>query len=190
MGYFERDKTLNWEPEEALTHFLQQHEKIVFISFGSMTNAKPAVITKAIVEVLEKHKIPAILNTSWGGLEKTATTADHLLFVQDLPYDWIFPRVYAAVHHGGSGTTHSALKYGCPALIIPHIVDQPYWSKTLSDLQLGPKGIPIKKLNANRFEKGILELRNNAVYRTNAAAVAAQMKAESDPETLVNSILS
>jgi len=37
VGYFERNKALNWKPDESLTNFLAKYEKVVFISFGSMT---------------------------------------------------------------------------------------------------------------------------------------------------------
>ena len=182
VGYHERDKTLNWEPEEPLLQFLDQHEKVVFISFGSMANADPKGKTRIILDVLEKHRIPAILNTSWGGLERPEKAPDHLFFVQDIPYDWIFEKVYAVVHHGGSGTTHSGLKYACPTMIVPHIVDQFFWDKIIAGLKLGPKGIPIKKLKRSTFEKAILDLLTNPEYLQNCQRVSENMVAESDPE--------
>jgi UDP:flavonoid glycosyltransferase YjiC (YdhE family) len=124
VGYYERDKTIDWQPDRSLTAFLEKNEKIIFISFGSMSNAHPRETTQIIVEVLRRNNILAIINTSWGGLEKTAEASDNIYFVNNLPYDWLFPKIYAVVHHGGSGTTHTALKYGCPNLIIPHILDQ------------------------------------------------------------------
>src|ERR1700722_12066993 len=147
VGYYERDKTANWRPNEDLITFLKRHEKIVFITFGSMSNANPRQKTCVIVDVLKKHHIPAIINTSWGGLEEMSEPPENILFVNNIPYDWAFPKMYAIVHHGGSGTTHTAVKHGCPSLVVPHILDQFYWSRTISGLQLGPEGIAIKKLN-------------------------------------------
>ena len=189
VGYYERDKTAHWQPDESLLSFIEANEKIVFISFGSMTNNTPKEKTQSIVNVLKKHKISAIINTSWGGLVELNDAPLHVHFVSNIPYDWIFPRVYAAVHHGGSGTTHTALKYGVPSLIIPHIIDQFFWNRTLAGLGLGPKGIPIKKLNEKDFEPLLLDLINNPSYKENAREISAKMKAESDPEKFYKMIV-
>ncbi|MEM0912619.1 MAG: glycosyltransferase, partial [Pseudomonadota bacterium] len=41
LGFHERDKTDQWSPDNALLSFLDRHEKILFVTFGSMTNSKP-----------------------------------------------------------------------------------------------------------------------------------------------------
>lgn len=41
-------------------------------------------------------------------------------------YAHLFPRIDVAVHHGGVGTTHAALVYGVPQLVVPHAGDQLY----------------------------------------------------------------
>lgn len=189
VGYYERDKTINWQPDERLINFLERNEKIVFITFGSMSNSNPGEKTRIIVGVLKKHNIPAIVNTSWGGLEETSERSENILFVNDIPYDWVFPKVYAIVHHGGSGTIHTALKYGCPSLVVPHILDQSYWSRTISGLHLGPKGIPIKKLDEKIFERRLLDLMNNPSYKNNAAIINEKLKTETDIARLYNMII-
>lgn len=188
VGYFERDKTANWEPDEELTAFIDRYEKIVFISFGSMTNTDPGKKTETIVDVLKKHGIPAIISTSWGGLKKLDNHPEHILFVNNVPYDWLFPRMYAVVHHGGSGTTHTDAKYACPALVVPHAVDQPFWARTIFELGVGPKGLPIKLLNEAEFEARLLELYSNEEYKTNAISVSEKIALESDRDALYNLI--
>ena len=189
VGYHERDKTIHWEPDEALKTFLDLHPKVVFITFGSMTNADPRRKTRIIVDVLQKQGIPAIINTSWGGLEQPATFPEHIHFVNNIPYDWIFQRVYAVVHHGGSGSTHTALKYGCPCLLIPHIIDQFMWRIIVREQQLGPDGIPIKKLQHDNFEAALLDLMNNPNYLENANKISEKMHRESDTDRYYDLIL-
>ncbi|WP_371786536.1 glycosyltransferase [Streptosporangium subroseum] len=41
------------------------------------------------------------------------------------PHDWLFPRMAAIVHHGGSDTTSAALASGRPQVICPFVADQP-----------------------------------------------------------------
>ena len=102
----------------------------------------------------------------------------------------MFPKVYAVVHHGGCGTTHTALKYGLPALIIPHILDQFFWEKTISSLKLGPKGISIHKFNEKNFETKLLDLYNNKDYKNNALAISNKMQVESNKNKLYELIMS
>ena len=189
VGYHERDKTLNWQPDKELLDFLDRHKKIVFITFGSMSNTNPREITRIIVDVLKKNNISAIINTSWGGLEEVDEYPANIHFVSNIPYDWIFPKIDAVIHHGGSGTTHTALKYGCPSLIIPHILDQFFWNNIISKLHLGPKGMSIKKLNENDFESKFLDLINNKSYKRNAKSISEKMKAESDKDKLYDMIV-
>jgi UDP:flavonoid glycosyltransferase YjiC (YdhE family) len=190
VGYYERDKTVDWKPDKELIEFIEKNDKIVFITFGSMSNPNPKEKTRIIVEILKRNNISAIINISWGGLEKTAELLDNIHFVNNLPYDWIFPKMYAVIHHGGSGTTHTALKYACPSLIIPHILDQFYWNKTVSALHLGPKGMSIKNLDEKNFESKLLDLINNESYKRNAKLISEKMISESNKDKLYEMILS
>ena len=63
IGHFERPKLHAYSPAETLLQFLEQHKKILFISFGS--NPNPEVKTGHLLSALYKHKIPTIINTSW-----------------------------------------------------------------------------------------------------------------------------
>lgn len=184
VGYFERNETLDRQPDEDLLRFIGKNEKIIFVTFGSMSNPRPKEITNSIVNVFRSNNISAIINTSWGGLEKTEEHPDNILFTSNIPYNWIFPKVFAVVHHGGSGTTHTALKYACPCLIIPHVLDQFFWEKTISNLQLGPKGLSIHKFNEKEFEIKLLDLYNNENYKKNAYIISERLQSENDKNKL------
>ncbi len=188
VGYFERDKTVDWTPDERLPTFLETHEKIVFISFGSMTNTDPKRKTEIIVSALRRNKIPSIINTSWGGLTEIEDAPEHVLFVNDVPYDWLYPHIYAVVHHGGSGSTHMALKYGCPSLVIPHALDQPFWARIVHEKGLGPKPLPIKHLNETEFESRLIDMCDNEIYKLNAEQVSRQMATEADRDKLFSKL--
>lgn len=189
-GFYERDTDMNWQPEEDLQLFIEKYKKIIFITFGSMSNPSPKEKTQSIVKILKRNNIPAIVNISWGGLEKIDESPDNIFFTRDLPYSWIFPKVYGVVHHGGSGTTHTALKYACPSLIIPHVLDQYYWEKTISKLKLGPKGISIRKFNEKEFEIRLLDLYDNNDYKKNSISICKKMKSESNKNKLYEMIVS
>jgi sterol 3beta-glucosyltransferase len=93
--------------------------------------------------------------------------------------------MYAVIHHGGSGTTHTAIKYGCASMIVPHILDQHLWNNLLSQLELGPKGMPIKKFTAKRFEEKLLDILQNPGYKENAERIGNKMKEEKFDDILI-----
>ncbi len=189
-GFHESNKKVEWQPDKALTDFIEKHNKILFITFGSMINPAPEEKTGIILEILERNKIPAIINTASGGLVKPDKFDSGLIhFVSQIPYDWIFPKVYGIIHHGGSGTTHLALKYGCATMIVPHIIDQFVWNKIIYDKGIGPKGIKIGKINTRNLESKILELLNNQDYKKKSEQVMNQMDKENLKEELYNSII-
>ena len=190
LGYHESKKIVNWNPDNELKDFLKKHNKILFITFGSMTNPEPEEKTKIILEILKRNKIPALINTASGGLTKLDKfDAELIHFVSRIPYDWIFPKIYGVIHHGGSGTTHMALKYGCATMIIPHIIDQFVWNKIIDKIGVGPKGIRIDKITTKNLEPKILELVNNTSFKKKAEKVAGQMEKEDFREELYNSIV-
>ncbi|MGI9545054.1 MAG: glycosyltransferase [Cyclobacteriaceae bacterium] len=190
LGYHERNKVINWEPKKELTEFLQKHNRMLLITFGSMTNPEPEKKTKIIVEILERNKIPAIINTASGGLLKPEKYNTELIhFVSRIPYDWLLPKIYGVIHHGGSGTTHMALKYGCATMIVPHIIDQFVWNKIIFNLGVGPKGVKIGKVTVKNLEPKILELVSNSAYKKKAEQIANQMAQENFKEEIYKTVI-
>lgn len=185
LGYQERDKVLDWQPSEALQHFLACHDRVLFVTFGSMTNQHPTEKTAMILDILAEQNIPVIMNTSSGGLIEPETYDREMVhFVNQIPYDWIFEKVNAVVHHGGSGTTHMALRKGCASMIIPHIIDQLLWNDVVAKSGAGPMGQSIGKVKRDRLAKDIHDLWTNPSYKTQAKKIAERMKSEDFTEEL------
>ncbi len=190
LGYPRSNRASNWQPDNSLENFIKEHDRILFITFGSMSNPGPEKKTEIFINILERNKIPAIINTASGGLVKPVTYDNKLIyFVDHIPYDWILPKAYGIIHHGGSGTTHLGLRYGCATMIIPHIIDQFVWNKLISTMGAGPKGINIHKITTKNLEPKILELVNNASFKKEAERIGDQMEQEDFSEELYTSIV-
>ena len=190
LGHQELKRKTDWKPEKALTEFIEKHKKILFITFGSMPNPEPKEKTKIILEILERNKIPAIINTASGGLVKPDKFNSELIyFVSQISYDWIFPKMYAVIQHGGAGTTHLALKYGCALMIIPHFMDQFVWNRITFDMGLGPKGVKIGRITIRNLEPKVLELLNNKNFKEKSVKIGNQMKKEDFKEELYKAII-
>ena len=191
FGFNEKKSNGNCSPyQKEIDCFITKHKKVLFITFGSMTNIDPLKNTELILEICQKQKIPALINTGKGGLKKPLSYDKNLfLFVPSSLDKEVFPKVHGVMHHGGSGTTHMGLRHGCSTLIIPHIVDQFSWNDLVYKLGVGPKGVPIDKISMNLLEPKILDLWKNPLYKEEAEKIAKAMKKEDYQESLCQMIL-
>lgn len=188
-GYIYRDQQSNYTPNQELESWLGKYKKPVLVTFGSMSNPRPKEISKIIVDLLVEKEIPAIINTSWGGLEKVANSPDSIFYINHIPYDYIMPKLHGVIHHGGSGTTHLTSLNACVQLIIPHIMDQFFWNRLIAAKELGPAGIPVRKLNKEKLSPILDEFYSNPLYVKNTQAISAQMKDEVDLKSVTEFIL-
>jgi sterol 3beta-glucosyltransferase len=117
------------------------------------------------------------LFSGWGGLQKE-NLPDSMFMIDSTPHDWLFPRAAAAVHHGGAGTTAASLRTGIPSIVIPFLIDQPFWGKRVHDLGVGPAPIPRSKLTVNKLAQAIQEAVTNTTMRQRAAELGAKIQAE------------
>jgi sterol 3beta-glucosyltransferase len=154
----ERNKSQHWSPDSPLLDFLNKNPKPLFVTFGSMINAHPAQVGQIMLESTAELGIPLLINSSWGGIEIPSPLPSHAFVVSDIPYDWLFQHVRAIVHHGGSGTTHSAWAFQLPQLIIPHFGDQFFWNRIVQAQKIGPLGPSIKALNKANFKTSLQAL--------------------------------
>ena len=184
-GFWDREKASNYTPDAQLAAFIQQHPKILLLTFGSMTNSNPRATSELFIDILQELGIPAIINTSGGGLiEPESYNTELITFTQSIPYDWVFPQVYATIHHGGAGTVHSSLRAGCATMAIPHIADQPLMNRLINKNGTGPLGPAIGKLNKQQLKQQIEDLFTNVGYKAQAQNIAAKMNAENFSEEL------
>lgn len=189
LGYHERPVTYNWEPDAALEKFLVAHDKIMLVTFGSMTNPEPKAKTELILEILTELKIPALINVAAGGLV-IPEEYDHeqFYFVTQIPYEWVLPKMYAVVHHGGSGTSHLAVKHGCATMIVPHILDQYIWNNIYTKVGVGPKGIAMDKITESNLKPKIKALFTDSKYKAQSEKLAAEMNAEDFKDQIIDFI--
>lgn len=190
-GYHERNKKTNWLPDEHIIQFTEKHTKMLFLTFGSMINSNPEKTTENILNVLAQLKIPTIINTAAGGLvqlEKYQKN-DLFYFTKQIPYDWILEKCYGIIHHGGSGTTHSSIKYGCASMILPHIFDQFGWNNLIAKKGLGPKGVAINKISEQSLKPLIIDLYENESYKLKAREIAEKIVQENFEKQLYDTIM-
>lgn len=166
----------DWTPPQALQTFLDAGTPPVFIGFGSMSSADPARTLQTFLDALAQAGKRGILQSGWAGLS-AANLPAHVHLLESAPHDWLFPRMAAVVHHGGAGTTATALRAGVPALVVAHIGDQPYWGRRVFELGVGAPPLRIHQLTAARLAQGIRAMDDPAMQQR-AAAFGAQLAQE------------
>ena len=53
------------------------------------------------------------------------------------PYEHVLPRCRLMIHHGGMGTTHSAVVHGLPQIVVPHAADQRIQGRRVAEAKVG-----------------------------------------------------
>jgi UDP:flavonoid glycosyltransferase YjiC (YdhE family) len=176
-GYWFPEEAASWTPPAALVEFLQAGPAPVYVGFGSMSTRKPEETAELIVQALARSGQRGVLLTGWGGLS-AAHLPDSVYCVDSIPFDWLFPRVAAVVHHGGAGTTAAGLRAGVPSLVVPFFGDQPFWGRRVLELGVGPAPIPHRKLTVARLAQSIRQMVTDQAMRERAARLGAIIRAE------------
>ena len=128
---FRERKKNPYTPNPELKQFLKDYPNPLYIGFGSMLNAHPKQIALDVLTVCKKHQIPVIMNESWGGIECPEKLPRWAFKIKNIPFHFLFPYLGCVIHHGGSGTTHTALIHKKPQAIIPYIADQFFWNRQI-----------------------------------------------------------
>ena len=176
-GYWLPDASMEWKPPAQLEAFLSAGDPPVYVGFGSMAGRHPEQLATLVLDALAKSGQRGLLLTGWGGM--SAMPVPDSVFVMDsAPHSWLFPRMAAVVHHGGAGTTAEGLRAGVPSVILPYILDQPFWGNRVKALGVGPEPIPQKKLSADGLANAIQVAVTQPAIKRRAARLGETIRAE------------
>jgi len=163
-----------WQAPAALNAFLAAGEAPIYIGFGSMTGFDAGRMRGVVVDAVGGRR--AVLNPGWSGIDVQGLPANFHV-VGDTPHDWLFSRAALVVHHGGSGTTHSAARAGVPSVVVPFAGDQFFWAHRLTQAGVAPQAVAGSRLGAHDLARGIA-LASRPEVRASARALGERMRAE------------
>jgi len=173
-----------WSPPAGLQAFLDAGPAPVYLGFGSMTGFDRERVLPALLQALAPRRV--LLFPGWSGLPSGALP-DTVFVLGPTPHEALFPRCALAIHHGGSGTTHSACRAGIPSLVMPFAADQFFWARRLQALGVAPAPLSPARLGARALAAAIAFAEDGAT-RTRAAALGAAMASEDGVATAVAAI--
>ena len=164
----------DWNAPPALRDFLAAGEAPIYIGFGSMAGFDRNTLLDAIVTAVGGRR--ALFYPGWSGTQGHELPGNFCV-IEDTPHDWLFPRTALAIHHGGSGTSHSAARAGIPSIVLPFAGDQPFWAERLRRLGIAPAAASGHHISARSLERAI-NAAGTAEMRCRAATVGEKMRAE------------
>lgn len=115
-------------------------------------------------------------------------TSTPVFAMGEVSHDWLFPRLAAVVHHGGSGTTHRGVLAAVPSMAVPISFDQPYWGRRLADLGVGPPPVPYRKLTPARLARAVEQMTGNPEIPARAKQLSTVLNTEHGPAVAARTI--
>jgi UDP:flavonoid glycosyltransferase YjiC (YdhE family) len=167
-----------WRPPEALSEYLAAGPKPVYIGFGSMVSSNATSFTEKVLAAVKKSGQRAVLASGWGGLAgEEGPQSEQIFFLRHAPHDWLFPRMSAAVHHGGAGTTAAAVRAGIPSVIVPFYGDQPFWARCLNRQGVAPPAVERKAMTVDMLASALAATQHPTMIQK-AMALSSAVRAE------------
>lgn len=188
------DQVRAWPPPQSLLDFISSSDQPpVYFGWGSMIACSPLHMMELAVRTLMRLKRRGIILSGWAGLclelldSSKAEDAQALLdyarravFILDnsAPHEWLFRQCSAVVHHGGAGTTASALRSGRPSIITPCAFDQPEIADKVTKLGVGIGLSQFHKVTSDDLVNALWSALHDQTLVEQAAALGSQMRAE------------
>ncbi|GHV41587.1 glycosyl hydrolase [Spirochaetia bacterium] len=170
---------------EKFIEFVKKDSRpTVFFTLGSCNADQRDTFCERLFEICCEQNYKLVVGCGWWKVGAHLRSQGNLFLLDSaIPHYLILPECDALIHHGGSGTTHSAARSGKPQMVIPLLLDQFYWGSRVGDLGLGPRSIKIG-IGKKALEKKVLDLVNNPVYKKNAAALGEKVRNEKGVQSM------
>ena len=163
-----------WTMDAELEAFLAAGEAPIYIGFGSMAGFDRARFVDMMIEAMQGRRV--VFSPGWSGMQE-AILPDNFFKVGEVPHQHLFPHMSAVIHHGGSGTTHSAARAGAPSIVLPFAGDQFFWAHRLALLGVAPEPLSGKRVNSAQLKAALAFVQQDDV-RARAQHIARDMEQE------------
>ena len=168
---------------DNVKNFCNSGNPPVYIGFGS----NPIADTEKFKLIFEKVNSDTnqrlIISKGWADLPES-NSAD-ILYVDELPFDLLFPKLAAAIYHGGTGTMAAIARAGIPQAAFPFMADQFTNRDNIFKLGIGPKTCNFKEMTAESISTAINECINNNTYKNNAIDLSNKLKTSDGTEQTI-----
>lgn len=180
VGYCRWQAPESAELEREVREFTRG-EPVPVVTFGSMVYDEPRAAMERLAAAWPRDR-RIILQTGWAGFAPLAG-AEHIKVVGKVSHDQLFRHASVVVHHGGAGTTASALHSGRPQIVVPHIGDQQFFGQEVERLGTG------FRIDRKRWPEllagAVARSAENRTFAARAADCARVLAAEDGPRRAI-----
>eukprot|EP01059_Diplonema_ambulator_P014547 TRINITY_DN2545_c1_g1_i1.p1 TRINITY_DN2545_c1_g1~~TRINITY_DN2545_c1_g1_i1.p1 ORF type:complete len:412 (+),score=40.03 TRINITY_DN2545_c1_g1_i1:62-1297(+) len=196
VGCVRRSWEVGGKLPEVVEKFLEKSEKVVYMGFGSMTvEAWQRKVTLAkFIEAVKELGALGVVDSGWAKFSPSdiVKSSDkkfaesNVLFLPPTPHDLLFPRLSAAIHHGGAGTTTTAITHKVPSIITPLHFDQPHFASIVQQLGVGIASPPLWDPETGLARK--LKMVMGSEYRVRCKEVAESIAGQRGVDAVVGAV--
>jgi sterol 3beta-glucosyltransferase len=159
---------------DKVKDFLSLGKSPIYIGFGSNPITNPEKYTAMFEQVRNLTGQRLIISKGWADLPVIDTR--DIIFVDEIPFELLFPRLSAVIYHGGTGTLAAIARAGIPQAAFPFMGDQFDNRKQIVKLGLGPNACDFKKITAEAISSAIIECISNDKYKKNAEEISKRLQ--------------
>lgn len=160
---------------ENVEKFIASGTPPVFIGFGSNPIYYPHELIQMFNRISKITQQRLIISKGWADLNISDSSSD-ILYVDDISYELLFPRMAAIIHHGGTGTMAYAARAGTPQAAFPFMTDQFINRNQIAKLRIGPKTCDFKKMSEKAIVEAIMDCISNDHYKRKAIEISEKIK--------------
>ncbi|MGH2537015.1 MAG: glycosyltransferase [Candidatus Promineifilaceae bacterium] len=183
-GFWQLEPPAGWQPPAELAAFLAAGPPPIYFYLSGIKVSPPERLLEMALAALRRTGQRGLLFAGARGLDLGGLPGS-VMAVGAVPHDWLFPQVAAVVHHGGAGTTASALWAGRPSVGIPGFWDQPFWCRRIHALGVGARPIPLRRLSADSLARAIHEVATDPAMAERAQALGRRIRGENGVQNAV-----
>jgi UDP:flavonoid glycosyltransferase YjiC (YdhE family) len=188
-GYWFLEEEPGWRPRPALEQFLSAGSPPLYVGFGSMGMSHGRNMLQIAEAALELSGLRAVISSGSHPSGPVPEGSRRMIFVEEVPHRWLFPRVAAVMHHGGAGTTAEGLRAGIPSLIFPGASDQYFWAARIARLGAGPRPVARGDLTPTGLAKLFTRATTDREMRERARLIGEKIRAENGVARAVAELL-
>jgi len=159
---------------DKVKDFLSSGKPPIYIGFGSNPITNPEKYTAMFEKVRDLTGQRLIISKGWANLPVIDTR--DIIFVDEMPFELLFPKLSAVIYHGGTGTLAAIARAGIPQAAFPFMGDQFDNRKQIVKLGLGPNACDFKKITAEAISSAITECISNDKYKKNAEEISKRLQ--------------
>ncbi len=160
-GYYFLKLKKEFQPTKELADFLENGSSPIFFDLGSFSNHIMEKKNKIILDDVVNSGERLIIAAGKMDVENYNLPKETYILENNVPHEWLLPRMKAIIAHGGVGVTHATLRAGIPMIPISIFAGQYYWGQKLFDLNLCTKPQYLRNLKSGDVFEAIKNIKQN-----------------------------